>query len=45
DLSLAADPAELRWRGGLIMRGLRTLPVSFTPSASSAGNGRASTQT
>ncbi|GGS30455.1 cytochrome P450 family protein [Streptomyces griseoviridis] len=31
DLSLAADPAELRWRGGLIMRGLRTLPVSFTP--------------
>ncbi|MDX3074838.1 cytochrome P450 [Streptomyces sp. NPDC088354] len=31
DLRLAADPAELRWRGGLIMRGLRTLPVSFTP--------------
>ncbi|MEU1296378.1 cytochrome P450 [Streptomyces sp. NPDC005840] len=31
DLALAADPAELRWRGGLIMRGLRTLPVEFTP--------------
>ncbi|MER5863848.1 cytochrome P450 [Kitasatospora sp. NPDC002040] len=31
DLQLAADPAELRWRGGLIMRGLRELPVSFTP--------------
>ncbi|MGF1428350.1 cytochrome P450 family protein [Kitasatospora sp. LaBMicrA B282] len=31
DLALAADPAELRWRGGLIMRGLRELPVSFTP--------------
>ncbi|MET8473330.1 cytochrome P450 [Streptomyces sp. NPDC006422] len=30
-LELAADPAELRWRGGLIMRGLRSLPVSFTP--------------
>jgi cytochrome P450 len=30
DLRLAADPAELRWRGGLIMRGLRTLPVAFT---------------
>ncbi|MFE4665067.1 cytochrome P450 [Streptomyces sp. NPDC056716] len=31
DLHLAGDPAELRWRGGLIMRGLRTLPVEFTP--------------
>ncbi|MGW2722767.1 cytochrome P450 family protein [Streptomyces sp. NPDC001492] len=30
DLELAADPAELRWRGGLIMRGLRDLPVRFT---------------
>ncbi|MEV7284187.1 cytochrome P450 [Streptomyces sp. NPDC093252] len=29
DLRLAVDPAELRWRGGLIMRGLRTLPVEF----------------
>ncbi|MFF1448782.1 cytochrome P450 [Streptomyces sp. NPDC058274] len=33
DLQLAADPADLRWRGGLIMRGLRTLPVQFTPRA------------
>ncbi|MFI1094701.1 cytochrome P450 [Streptomyces sp. NPDC020917] len=31
DLRLAAEPGELRWRGGLIMRGLRTLPVAFTP--------------
>ncbi|GHC67333.1 cytochrome P450 family protein [Streptomyces cinnamoneus] len=31
DLRLAVDPEELRWRGGLIMRGLRTLPVGFTP--------------
>ncbi len=30
DLRLAVDPEELRWRGGLIMRGLRTLPVEFT---------------
>ncbi|MEU0951532.1 cytochrome P450 [Streptomyces niveus] len=30
DLRLAADPSDLRWRGGLIMRGLRTLPVQFT---------------
>ncbi|MFE1954435.1 cytochrome P450 [Streptomyces sp. NPDC059524] len=30
DLHLAADPADLRWRGGLIMRGLRNLPVTFT---------------
>ncbi|WP_431680110.1 cytochrome P450 family protein [Kitasatospora sp. KL5] len=33
DLALAADPADLRWRGGLIMRGLRELPVAFTPKA------------
>ena len=31
DLELAATPGELRWRGGLIMRGLRELPVTFTP--------------
>ncbi|MCX5437823.1 MULTISPECIES: cytochrome P450 [unclassified Streptomyces] len=29
DLELAVDRADLRWRGGLIMRGLRTLPVEF----------------
>jgi cytochrome P450 len=31
DLRLAAEPTDLRWRGGLIMRGLRTLPVEFEP--------------
>ncbi|MFI6350563.1 cytochrome P450 [Streptomyces sp. NPDC050560] len=31
DLRLAVDESELRWRGGLIMRGLRSLPVTFTP--------------
>jgi cytochrome P450 len=36
DLRLAAEPADLRWRGGLIMRGLRTLPVAFTPEAAKA---------
>jgi cytochrome P450 len=30
DLALAAAPDDLRWRGGLIMRGLRALPVTFT---------------
>ncbi|MFS0692220.1 cytochrome P450 family protein [Streptomyces nitrosporeus] len=29
DLRLAVGTADLRWRGGLIMRGLRTLPVEF----------------
>ncbi|MFD9816895.1 cytochrome P450, partial [Streptomyces sp. NPDC059080] len=32
DIRLAAEPDALRWRGGLIMRGLRTLPVAFTPA-------------
>ncbi|MFI6940240.1 cytochrome P450 [Streptomyces sp. NPDC050418] len=31
DLRLAGEPGDLRWRGGLIMRGLRALPVEFTP--------------
>ncbi len=31
DLRAAAEPEELRWRGGLIMRGLRSLPVEFAP--------------
>ncbi|MEW2631754.1 cytochrome P450 [Streptomyces sp. NPDC048389] len=34
DLRLAGDPDDLRWRGGLIMRGLRTLPVEFTVQTS-----------
>lgn len=29
DIRLAVEPDVLRWRGGLIMRGLRTLPVEF----------------
>ncbi|MFC9404471.1 cytochrome P450 [[Kitasatospora] papulosa] len=36
DLRLAAEPADLRWRGGLIMRGLRTLPVEFGTGQPSA---------
>ncbi|MFI9464250.1 cytochrome P450 [Streptomyces xiamenensis] len=32
DIRLAVDPDDLRWRGGLIMRGLRSLPVEFTSS-------------
>jgi cytochrome P450 len=36
DLELAAEPADLRWRGGLIMRGLRALPVHFTPETADA---------
>ncbi|MBL1090386.1 MULTISPECIES: cytochrome P450 family protein [Streptomyces] len=31
DIRLAVEPGELRWRGGLIMRGLRSLPVEFAP--------------
>ncbi|UUU22674.1 cytochrome P450 family protein [Streptomyces sp. DSM 40750] len=30
DMQLASASTELRWRGGLIMRGLRELPVEFT---------------
>ncbi|WP_436773378.1 cytochrome P450 family protein [Yinghuangia sp. YIM S09857] len=32
DLGLAEPAGELRWRGGLIMRGLQRLPVRFTPT-------------
>ncbi|MEV4437930.1 cytochrome P450 [Streptomyces sp. NPDC049577] len=39
DLRLAAEPEDLRWRGGLIMRGLRTLPVAFTPTGNSGTPG------
>lgn len=31
DLVLAVDPAELKWRPSIWMRGLTSLPVSFTP--------------
>ncbi|MFE7569522.1 cytochrome P450 [Streptomyces sp. NPDC057539] len=37
DVRLAGDPGDLRWRGGLIMRGLRTLPVQFTPLSEPRG--------
>lgn len=30
DLQLAGEIGDLRWRGGLIMRGLRQLPVEFS---------------
>jgi cytochrome P450 len=43
DVRLAASDEDLRWRGGLIMRGLRTLPVEFTPE-SPAGGARRSTE-
>ncbi len=33
DLRLAVEPTALRWRSGLVLRGLKTLPVSFTPAA------------
>nr|BFD92994.1 cytochrome P450 [Kitasatospora sp. Xyl93] len=35
DLRLAQSPEDLRWRGGLIMRGLRELPVEFSPESRS----------
>ncbi|MGW4895494.1 cytochrome P450 family protein [Kitasatospora sp. NPDC004240] len=37
DLRLAESPENLRWRGGLIMRGLRELPVDFSPERRSEG--------
>ncbi|WP_457519165.1 cytochrome P450 family protein [Streptomyces sp. TE33382] len=43
DLRLAGEPTDLRWRGGLIMRGLRTLPVEFTPGLRHDGSDAAST--
>ncbi|TDC09187.1 cytochrome P450 [Streptomyces sp. 8K308] len=39
DVRLAVDDAELRWRGGLIMRGLRALPVEFSPEPNADGDG------
>jgi cytochrome P450 len=33
DLQLAVDPTTLRWRSGLVLRGLKALPVSFTTQA------------
>ncbi|MEU0933294.1 cytochrome P450 [Embleya sp. NPDC005971] len=39
DVRLAQPEDELRWRGGLIMRGLQRLPVTFTPEAGPADTG------
>ncbi|MBT2492598.1 cytochrome P450 [Streptomyces sp. ISL-96] len=33
DVMLAVDPEELAWRPSIWMRGLTTLPVSFTPAS------------
>ncbi len=33
DLALAVDPAELRWRDSMLIRGLTTLPVRLGPPA------------
>jgi cytochrome P450 len=37
DLALAAREDELRWTGGGVLRGLRELPVTFTPTPRRAG--------
>ena len=34
DLRLSVDPSSLRWRPGLVLRGLKSLPVAFTPTKS-----------
>jgi cytochrome P450 len=31
DLRLAVPPESLRWQSGLVIRGLKELPVSFSP--------------
>lgn len=41
DLRLAGEPQDLRWRGGLIMRGLRELPVTWGPPARGGDGNRA----
>ena len=33
DLQLAVDPTALRWRSGLVLRGLKALPVTFSTGA------------
>jgi cytochrome P450 len=37
DLALAAQPEQLRWTGGGILRGLRQLPLTFTPTPARTG--------
>jgi len=36
ELRLAVEPGELRWRHGLVLRGLRELPVTLGPAAPSS---------
>jgi cytochrome P450 len=36
DLRLTVKPDALRWRNGLILRGLKSLPVSFAPATPAA---------
>ncbi len=37
DLALAADPDRLAWRSSRMMRGLKRLPLTFTPTRSRSG--------
>jgi cytochrome P450 len=37
DLALATPVDELRWTGGGVLRGLRELPVTFTPTPARTG--------
>jgi cytochrome P450 len=39
DLRFSAAPEALRWRRGLMLRGLEALPLSFTPAAKTYGRG------
>lgn len=32
DVSLAVTPEELQWRSSLMMRGVSSIPVEFTPA-------------
>jgi cytochrome P450 PksS len=38
DLQLSVAPSALRWRSGLVLRGLKALPVSFTTEAAMAAH-------
>jgi cytochrome P450 len=37
ELRLAVNPSKLRWRSGLILRGLKALPVAFEPATPTVG--------
>ncbi|HEU4328167.1 MAG TPA: cytochrome P450 [Roseiflexaceae bacterium] len=38
DLRLAVPPEAVSWRSGLLMRGLETLPLTFTPSSAAVNH-------